>query len=150
MPIYAYRCRDCGHQFDIRQSFSEDSLTVCPTCEGSIRRVIQPIGVVFKGTGFYINDSRNGSKSGEDKDKARTAADASDSSSGDSAGGDKTDKTDKADKADKADKSEGASRKPEGGSTEKVAAEKTGSTKAEPAAAVTKDRTPAAARAASK
>ena len=72
MPTYAYRCRDCGHQFDIFQKFSEDSLTICPSCEGSIRRVIQPTGIVFKGTGFYINDSKNGSKSGADK--AKTAA----------------------------------------------------------------------------
>ena len=68
MPTYAYRCRDCGHQFDIFQKFSEDTLTECPVCAGSIRRVIQPTGVVFKGTGFYINDSKPGGK----KDSAKT------------------------------------------------------------------------------
>lgn len=141
MPTYAYRCRDCGHQFDIFQKFSEDSLTVCPTCEGSIRRVIQPTGIVFKGTGFYINDSRNSPKSGTDK--AKTTADASDSSDGEKrAGGDKAEKSGKADgKSDKADK-------PASGSTEKVAAEKSGG-KAETAAPPTRDRAPAAARAAS-
>ena len=131
MPTYAYRCRDCGHQFDIFQKFSEDSLTICPSCEGSIRRVIQPTGIVFKGTGFYINDSKNGSKNGTDK--AKIAADASDSGSSEPATGDKPDKADKPDK----------------GSTEKVAAEKSSNPKSEPAALATKDRTPAAARAAS-
>lgn len=138
MPTYAYRCRDCGHQFDIFQKFSEVSLTVCPSCEGSIRRVIQPTGIVFKGTGFYINDSKNGSKSGADK--AKTAADAT--GSGDSATAEKAEKTDSS--ADKSDK--GSTEK---GSTEKVAAEKSTAPKAEPSAPPSKDRTPAAARAAS-
>ena len=139
MPTYAYRCRDCGHQFDIFQKFSDDSLTVCPTCEGAIRRVIQPTGIVFKGTGFYINDSKNSSKFGADK--AKTAADAGDSGSDEKAGGDKTEKSDKAD---------GKTDKPAGGSTEKVAAEKSAGGKAESAAPAPKDRAPAAARAASK
>ena len=138
MPTYAYRCRDCGHQFDIFQKFSEDSLTICPSCEGSIRRVIQPTGIVFKGTGFYINDSKNGSKNGTDK--AKTAADASDSGSGESATGDKVEK---------AGKSEGATDKPDKGATEKVAAEKPSGPKSEPVAPAPKDRTPVAARASS-
>jgi putative FmdB family regulatory protein len=75
MPTYAYRCRDCGHQFDIFQKFSEDALTVCPVCQGTIRRVIQPTGVVFKGTGFYINDSRPSEKSSSSK-KADDGGDA--------------------------------------------------------------------------
>ncbi len=138
MPTYAYRCRDCGHQFDIFQKFSEDSLTVCPSCEGSIRRVIQPTGIVFKGTGFYINDSKNGSKGSADR--AKTAADASDSSGTDPASGDK---------AEKADKSEGTTEKTDKSATEKVAAEKPTGPKSEPAAPAPKERTPAAARTAS-
>ena len=62
MPTYQYACRDCHHQFELFQKFSEDPLTVCPTCEGSVRRVIQNVGVVFKGSGWYINDSRPSSK----------------------------------------------------------------------------------------
>jgi putative FmdB family regulatory protein len=58
MPTYAYRCADCGHEFDAFQKFSEDPLTECPNCGGTIRRVFQPVGVVFKGSGWYINDSR--------------------------------------------------------------------------------------------
>ncbi|GAA4836278.1 hypothetical protein GCM10023221_11730 [Luteimicrobium xylanilyticum] len=65
MPTYAYRCADCGHAFDIQQSFSDDALTVCPECGGTLRKVFSAVGVVFKGSGFYRNDSRssNGSKS---------------------------------------------------------------------------------------
>ena len=74
MPTYAYRCRDCGHQFDIFQRFSDDALTTCPTCEGTIRRVIQPTGVVFKGTGFYINDSKATPAKAADKAKAADGA----------------------------------------------------------------------------
>ncbi len=76
MPTYAYRCRDCGHQFDIFQKFSDDALTVCPNCEGSIHRVIQRTGVVFKGTGFYINDSKSSGKDAKPRsDDAPPAAD---------------------------------------------------------------------------
>ena len=61
MPIYAYRCKNCDYQFDIRQRFSDAPLTGCPRCEGEVRRVISPVGVVFKGSGFYVTDNRNGS-----------------------------------------------------------------------------------------
>jgi putative FmdB family regulatory protein len=58
MPTYQYQCRDCGHGFDQYQKFSDDPLTECPACGGLVRRVIQNVGVVFKGSGWYINDSR--------------------------------------------------------------------------------------------
>ena len=58
MPTYAYRCDACGHQFDTVQRFSDDPLRDCPACAGSVRRVIHPVGVVFKGSGWYITDSR--------------------------------------------------------------------------------------------
>ena len=59
MPTYQYSCNDCGHFFEIVQSFSDDSLTVCPECEGRLRKVFNAVGVVFKGSGFYRTDSRN-------------------------------------------------------------------------------------------
>jgi putative FmdB family regulatory protein len=59
VPTYAYACKDCGHEFDIVQSFSDDSLTVCPECEGALRKKFNSVGVVFKGSGFYRNDSRS-------------------------------------------------------------------------------------------
>ncbi|MEC5197886.1 putative FmdB family regulatory protein [Arthrobacter sp. PL16] len=58
MPMYAYACKDCGHAFDIQQSFSDDSLKDCPVCGGTLRKKFNSVGVVFKGSGFYRNDSR--------------------------------------------------------------------------------------------
>ena len=63
MPTYAYACTECDHRFDIVQSFSDDSLTVCPECDGKLRKVFNAVGVVFKGGGFYRTDSRSGSSS---------------------------------------------------------------------------------------
>lgn len=60
MPTYAYRCADCGHSFDIYQSFSDDALSVCPECEGELRKVFGSLGVTFNGSGFYRTDSRSG------------------------------------------------------------------------------------------
>jgi putative FmdB family regulatory protein len=59
VPTYAYACKDCGHEFDIVQSFSDDSLTDCPECQGALRKKFNSVGVVFKGSGFYRNDSRS-------------------------------------------------------------------------------------------
>jgi putative FmdB family regulatory protein len=58
MPTYTYRCDTGGHQFETFQRFADDPLRECPTCGAAVRRVIQPVGVVFKGSGWYINDSR--------------------------------------------------------------------------------------------
>jgi putative FmdB family regulatory protein len=58
MPTYHYRCAACENRFDAFQKFSDDPLTECPECGGLVKRVIQPVGVVFKGSGWYINDSR--------------------------------------------------------------------------------------------
>ncbi len=58
MPTYQYQCADCGEALEIRQSFSDDALTECPTCGGRLRKVFNAVGVVFKGSGFYRNDSR--------------------------------------------------------------------------------------------
>ena len=59
MPTYQYSCTECGHFFEAVQSFSEDSLTVCPECSGRLRKVFNAVGVVFKGSGFYRTDSRS-------------------------------------------------------------------------------------------
>lgn len=61
MPTYAYRGTACAHEFETYQSFSEDPLTECLECGGPVRRVIQPTGIVFKGSGWYITDSRKSS-----------------------------------------------------------------------------------------
>ncbi|RGE18984.1 FmdB family zinc ribbon protein [Leucobacter sp. wl10] len=59
MPTYAYRCADCGHAFDVYQSFSDDALTACPECGGKLRKVFGSLGVTFNGSGFYRTDSRS-------------------------------------------------------------------------------------------
>jgi len=58
MPTYQYACTECGHAFEQFQSFSDDSLTECPECSGRLRKLFNAVGVVFKGSGFYRNDSR--------------------------------------------------------------------------------------------
>ncbi|WP_414943863.1 FmdB family zinc ribbon protein [Amycolatopsis sp. cmx-11-32] len=63
MPTYQYACKECEHAFEAVQSFSDASLTVCPQCSGPLRKVFSSVGVVFKGSGFYRNDSRD-SKAG--------------------------------------------------------------------------------------
>ena len=63
MPTYQYACTECGHSFEQFQSFSEDALTVCPVCEGRLRKLFNAVGVVFKGSGFYRTDSRADSSS---------------------------------------------------------------------------------------
>jgi putative FmdB family regulatory protein len=64
VPTYAYACTECDHRFEAVQSFSDDSLTVCPECEGRLRKVFNAVGIVFKGGGFYRTDSRSDSRSG--------------------------------------------------------------------------------------
>lgn len=60
MPIYTYRCENCGVQFDRRQKFSDDPLTTCPECETeTLHKVYQPVGILFKGSGFYSTDNRS-------------------------------------------------------------------------------------------
>ncbi len=63
MPTYAYRGSTCAHEFETVQKFTDDPLTQCIICGGPVRRVVQPVGVVFKGSGWYINDSRTSGKS---------------------------------------------------------------------------------------
>ncbi len=70
MPTYQYQCRDCGHTFEQFQKFSENPVAVCPACGGPVQRVIQNVGVVFKGSGWYINDSRTPAPSAPSNDAA--------------------------------------------------------------------------------
>lgn len=61
MPTYQYACNDCGEQLEVVQKFSDDALTVCPNCEGNLRKVFSAVGIVFKGSGFYRTDNRSSS-----------------------------------------------------------------------------------------
>ena len=65
MPTYQYACTECGHQLEAVQSFSDPALTECPNCHGKLRKVFNSVGIVFKGSGFYRNDSRSGSGNAE-------------------------------------------------------------------------------------
>ena len=81
MPTYQYACTDCDHAFEQVQSFSEDSLTTCPQCEGRLRKIFNAVGVVFKGSGFYRTDNRADSKS-----SSATTSSSSDTSTKSDAG----------------------------------------------------------------
>jgi putative FmdB family regulatory protein len=96
VPTYQYQCTECGNALEVHQSFTDDALTVCPTCEGRLRKVFNAVGVVFKGSGFYKTDSRAGAGSGASSSSEKTSSTSSEkSSSGDggssssSSGGDK-------------------------------------------------------------
>lgn len=58
MPTYQYRCKDCDIDLEVVQKFTDDTLTECPSCDGELRKIFNAVGVVFKGSGFYRNDSR--------------------------------------------------------------------------------------------
>ncbi|MGJ5591683.1 FmdB family zinc ribbon protein [Micrococcus lylae] len=89
MPTYAYRCKDCDHAFDIVQSFTDDSLTECPECGGTLRKQFGSVGVTFKGGGFYRTDSRSsgGSSSSEPSRSGSGSGSSSSSSSSHSGSG---------------------------------------------------------------
>jgi putative FmdB family regulatory protein len=73
MPVYAYKCRDCGTPLEVHQEFSDAPLTECPVCGGALRKQYGSIGVTFNGSGFYRTDSRAGA-SGGDGAKPKTDA----------------------------------------------------------------------------
>jgi len=79
VPTYEYRCKECSRELEVVQSFTDDALTTCEACGGQLRKLFGNVGIAFKGTGFYKNDSR---------DKAKSAAKNGDKSSGDKAGSD--------------------------------------------------------------
>lgn len=87
MPVYTYRCDNCGVQFDHQQHFSDKPLVRCPECHHkTLRRVYRPVGIVFKGSGFYVTDNRSASsslpaKSTEKKSKPKESSDSDTKSS---------------------------------------------------------------------
>jgi putative FmdB family regulatory protein len=87
MPTYQYRCQDCTSQLEVVQKFTDDPLTECPSCEGTLRKVYSAVGVVFKGSGFYATDSRAASKKTTASTKSGT--DSKPSAAESTSGGDK-------------------------------------------------------------
>lgn len=74
MPTYEYACRECGSHLEVVQSFRDDSLTTCPSCSGPLRKVFGAAGIIFKGSGYYVNDSR---KSKDDSASSKKSEGAS-------------------------------------------------------------------------
>ena len=83
MPIYGYRCEQCGHELEVLQSMKDEPLRVCPNCMGPLRKMIYPVGIVFKGSGYYTTDYKSaGSPSRHgDSDAAASASGSSDGGS---------------------------------------------------------------------
>ncbi|MFB4423783.1 FmdB family zinc ribbon protein [Streptomyces sp. QL37] len=84
MPTYQYQCTECGEGLEAVQKFTDDALTVCPNCEGRLKKVFSAVGIVFKGSGFYRNDSRGSSSSSTPA--TSPSAKTSDSSTGSTSG----------------------------------------------------------------
>ena len=93
LPTYGYQCTQCQHEFSVFQSMKDDPIATCPECGGAVKRLLYPVGIVFKGSGWYINDSRSPDKSESGGDKpaeskstesASTASTGSDSKTSDS------------------------------------------------------------------
>lgn len=94
MPTYSYACTECDNRFDIVQSFTDESLSVCPECSGRLRKLFNSVGIVFKGSGFYRTDSRTGSVQSESKDESSKSdngkSDSSSNGSSESSAGSST------------------------------------------------------------
>jgi putative FmdB family regulatory protein len=58
MPIYEYKCSRCGHKFEVKQKITDKPVKICPNCGGSLQKIFFPAGIIFKGDGFYITESR--------------------------------------------------------------------------------------------
>ena len=88
MPTYAYACSSCQHRFEVHQSFTDDALTDCPECSGTLRKVFNSVGVVFKGSGFYRTDSRKSAdKSGSSASTPAAGGKAKEPASGSGSSG---------------------------------------------------------------
>lgn len=90
MPTYQYQCTECGEGLEAVQKFTDDALTECPNCQGRLKKVFSAVGIVFKGSGFYRNDSRGSSSSSSPASSSSKAASSSASSSSSDSGSSST------------------------------------------------------------
>ncbi|MCI0384524.1 FmdB family zinc ribbon protein [Streptomyces sp. CNQ085] len=81
MPTYQYQCTECGEGLEAVQKFTDDALTECPSCKGRLKKVFSAVGIVFKGSGFYRNDSRGSSSASSSSASSSSASSSSASSS---------------------------------------------------------------------
>lgn len=81
MPLYEYQCKPNGHRFEVRHGMNEDPVATCPECGGQVRRVIHPVGIVFKGSGFYATDSRSSKTAVKPPEGGKAPGDAADGKS---------------------------------------------------------------------
>lgn len=96
MPTYQYRCKECGHDFEIVQAFSDDALTKCPECKKkALKKVYGNVGISFKGSGFYKNDARSSGSSSKSSASDSSSTTSSDTKSSESKPDKKPAKTDK-------------------------------------------------------
>ncbi|MFF5184000.1 FmdB family zinc ribbon protein [Streptomyces sp. NPDC000345] len=93
MPTYQYQCTECGEGLEAVQKFTDDALTECPNCGGRLKKVFSAVGIVFKGSGFYRNDSRGSSSSSSPASASKSSA-SSDSSSSSSSSSSSTSSSD--------------------------------------------------------
>ncbi|WP_236242949.1 FmdB family zinc ribbon protein [Streptomyces sp. CC228A] len=87
MPTYQYQCTECGEGLEAVQKFTDDALTECPSCQGRLKKVFSAVGIVFKGSGFYRNDSRGSSSSSSPASSSKPAAASSSTSASASSSG---------------------------------------------------------------
>ncbi|MEU7134684.1 FmdB family zinc ribbon protein [Streptomyces sp. NPDC046261] len=87
MPTYQYQCTECGEGLEAVQKFTDDALTVCPQCDGRLKKVFSAVGIVFKGSGFYRNDSRGSSSSSSPAAKSTSSTSAASSSTSSASSG---------------------------------------------------------------
>ncbi|PZG18406.1 FmdB family zinc ribbon protein [Nonomuraea aridisoli] len=86
MPTYQYACNDCGEQLEVVQKFTDDALTVCPNCQGNLRKVFSAVGIVFKGSGFYRTDNRSSSTSSSSSSASSSSSKSTESKSSSDSG----------------------------------------------------------------
>ena len=121
MPTYQYACTECEHGFEAVQSFSDDALTECPVCSGRLRKIFSAVGIVFKGSGFYRNDSREPAKgSGDVKPEKTEKPDKPEKVTADKGGGEGVSKSDRGDKGDRGSDKKPASDSSTAGSSPKA------------------------------
>jgi putative FmdB family regulatory protein len=125
VPTYQYRCTECGGELEAVQKFSDEPLTVHEDCGGRLRKVFSPVGIVFKGSGFYRTDSRKGSTASEPATASSSASSSSDSSSSSSNGSDKAASSEKSSSSSSSgDKSTASSSSSSSSAASKSSAEK--------------------------